>query len=369
MDVKVAESNGLVSGTPDLRSVGPLAFGPDGVLFVADNASASIFAIAVDDDPGGGGDGPIEIDHLDTRLAALLGCARDDIFIRDLAIHPVSGAAYLSVMRGQGNGAVPLLVRAGHDGSLAEVSLNGVPFARTPIENAPAEDDARVAIRLAERGEPAEEIEVRGTTFRIVRDPMRTVTVTDLAYADDTLLVAGASNEEFVSCLRRTPFPFGGAASSNSLEIYHVSHGKYETEAPVRTLVAYGGAGDVLAGYTCTPVVHFSLAEAEPGAHVMGRTVAELGWGNTPLDMASYRRDGQEYLLVANARHPLFKLACADIDGQAGLTDQQSGVGVPRQDVPLDGVVRMAARGADVVMVQRDGEGHLHLHSHATDQL
>jgi hypothetical protein len=196
------------------------------------------------------------------------------------------------------------------------------------------------------------------------------VTVTALAYAGGTLLVAGASNEEFVSCLRRIPFPFGQAAQSNSLEIYHVSHGRYETEAPVRTLVPYGGAGDVLASYTCTPVVHFSLADAEAGAHVMGRTVAELGSGNTPLDMVSYRRDGQDYLLVANNRHPLFKLACADIDGRAGLTDQQSGVGVPRQDVPLNGVVRMAARGTDeVVMLQREGDSDLHLRSYATDRL
>jgi hypothetical protein len=370
MDVQVRERNGLVPGTPDLRAVGSLAFGPDGVLFVADNVSASVFAIAVDDDTAGEGAGPVEIDHLDTRLAALLGCARDDVAVRDLAIHPVSGAAYLSVMRGRGADAVPLLVRAGQDGSLSEVPLADVPFARTSIENAPAEDDARVAIRLAESGEPAEEIEVRGMKFRIVRDPMRAVTVTDLAYAGGTLLVAGASNEEFVSCLRRIPFPFGQAARSNSLEIYHVSHGKYETEAPVRTLVPYGEAGDVLASYTCTPVVHFSLAEAEAGAHVMGRTVAELGSGNTPLDMVSYHRDGQDYLLVANNRHPLFKLACADIDGRAGLTDQQSGVGVPRQDVPLDGVVRMAARGTDeVVMLQRDGDIDLHLRSYATDRL
>jgi hypothetical protein len=372
MDVHVAEQNGLALGTPDLRAVGPLTFGPDGVLFVADNVSASIYAIAVEDTPAGDGDGagPIEIDHLDTRLAALLGCGREDVAIRDLAIHPVSGAAYLSVMRGQGSDAIPVLVRAGQDGTLAEVSLTDVAFARTPIENAPSEDDARVVLRLAEGHEPADEIEVSGVKLRIARDPLRAVTVTDLAYAGSTLLVAGASNEEFTSCLRRIPFPFGEAPRSNSLEIFHVSHGKYETEAPVRTLVPYGAGGNVLASYTCTPVVHFSLADAEPGAHVMGRTVAELGAMNVPLDMVAYRRDGQDYVLVANNRHPLFKLACADIDGQVGLSDQSSGVGVPRQDVLLEGVVRMAVRGRDeIVMLQRDGDGNQHLRSYATDRL
>jgi hypothetical protein len=368
MDVQVAERNGLVPGTPELRSVGPLTFGSDGVLFVADNVSASIYAIAVDD-PGDGG-GPIEVDQLDTRLAALLGCAKDDVVIRDLAVHPDSGAAYLSVMRGHGADAIPVLVRAGADGSLAEVPLTGVPFGRTSIEDAPAEDDTRVVHRLAEGAEPAEELEVRGLTLRIVRDPMRAVTVTDLAFADGTLLVAGASNEEFTSCLRRIPFPFGEGTRSNSLEIFHVSHGRFETEAPVRNLVPYGASGDILASYTCTPVVHFSLAEAEPGAHVKGRTVAELGAMNTPLDMVSFRRDGQEYLLVANNRHPMFKLACADIDGQAGLTDQASGVGVPRQAVPLDGVLRMAVRGREeVVMLQRDEDGGRNLRTHATHGL
>jgi hypothetical protein len=335
---------------------------------VADNVSASIFAIAVEDP--GDGDGPIEVDHLDTRLAALLGCATDDVVIRDLAVHPVSGAAYLSVMRGHGADAIPVLVRAAADGSLTDVPLTGVPYGRTPIENAPAEDDTRIVHRLAEGAEPAEDFEVRGLKLRIVRDPLRAVTVTDLAFADGTLLVAGASNEEFASCLRRIPFPFGDSSQSNSLEIFHVSHGKYETEAPVRNLVAYGGAGDVLASYTCTPVVHFSLAEAEPGAQVKGRTVAELGAMNTPIDMISYLKDGQEYLLVANNRHPLYRLACADIDGQVGLTDQASGVGVPREALPLDGVLRMGVRGSDeVVMLQRDEDGDRHLRTHATDGL
>ena len=40
---------GLEVGTPGIKSVGPLAFGPDGILFLADNVGATIFAIAVGD--------------------------------------------------------------------------------------------------------------------------------------------------------------------------------------------------------------------------------------------------------------------------------------------------------------------------------
>jgi hypothetical protein len=199
---------------------------------------------------------------------------------------------------------------------------------------------------------------------------MRAVTVTDLAYVDGVLLVAGASNEEFTSCLRRIPFPFGAAPRSNSLEIFHVSHGRYETEAPIRNLVPYGGSTSVLASYTCTPVVHFSLAEAVSGTQVKGRTVADLGAMNTPLDMVAYRQDGQEYVLVANNRHPLLKMACSDIDGQPALTHPTEPVGVPRQTLPLEGVSRMATRDGDqVLMLQRDANGDLHLRTYAGAQL
>ena len=37
------ENLGLSVGTPDIASVGPLAFGPQGVLFIADNVSARTY--------------------------------------------------------------------------------------------------------------------------------------------------------------------------------------------------------------------------------------------------------------------------------------------------------------------------------------
>ena len=36
---------GLEVGTPDIKSVGSITFGPEGILFVADNVSANIFAV------------------------------------------------------------------------------------------------------------------------------------------------------------------------------------------------------------------------------------------------------------------------------------------------------------------------------------
>ena len=362
---------GLKVGTPGIKSVGPLAFGPDGILFVGDNLEATIFAIDVGDADAASEPRPIDVDNLDTRLAAYLGCARSDVFIRDMAVHPSSQDIYLSVMRGSGAAAVPVLIKVGAEGALSEVSLEEVPFSQTPIENAPAEDDARTDVRVVFGDREGEEIEMRsGGRIRLARDPLRTVTVTDMAYVDGLLLVAGASNEEFSSALRRVPFPFKAETLTNSLEIYHVSHGRYETASPIRTFVAYGGNSSVLASYTCTPVVHCSLSDLKSGTQLKGRTVAELGAGNTPLDMVSYVDDGAEYLLVSNSQHPLMKLACSDIDRQETLTEPKEPMGVPRETLPQQGVSRMAnLKGGNVLMMQQDDVGNVHLRSYSSATL
>ena len=348
MSLAVDTKYGLNIGTPAIKSVGPLTFGPDGILFVADNMGATIFAIDVGDGEQVTEARPLEVDKLDTRLASYLGCPREDVLIRDMAVHPSSQAVYLSVMRGSGEAAVPVLMRIKADGSLSDLPLDEVPFAQIAIKNAPSEDDPR----------------------RAGRDPLRTVTVTDLAYVDGVLLVAGASNEEFSSSLRRIPFPFSEDMLSNSLEIFHVSHGRYETASPIRTFMPYHGNTSVVASYTCTPVVHFPLQEVEPGTQVKGRTVAELGAGNTPIDILSYKRDGEEYLLVSNMRHPLMKIACKDIDRQEGLTEPQGPLGVPRENMPQQGVSRMAnLNGSYVLMMQRDEAGDLALSSYSNSTL
>ena len=357
--------HGLEIGTPGIKSVGPLAFGPEGILFVADNLGAAIFAIDVGDAGGSSTQGPINVDNLDTALAAYLGCSRSDVFIRAMAVHPSSQNVYLSVARGSGEAAIPVLIKVGADGALSEVSLENVPFSQTLIENAPAEDDARMEPRLVQGDREGETMEHGGARFNLAHDRLRTITVTDMAYVDGIVLVAGASNEEFSSTLRRIPFPFDGNTQTNSLEIFHVSHAKYETASPIRTFVPYGGNTSVLASYTCTPVVQFSLGDLKSGDHAMGKTVAELGSGNTPLDMVSFVRDGEEFLLVSNARHPLMKIACSDIDRQAPLTQPKEPIGVPRQTLPHQGVGRMAnLKDSHVIMIQRDEAGRIHLRSH-----
>ena len=104
---------GLEVGTPGIKSVGPLAFGPDGLLFIGDNVGAAIFAIDVGDTGAANQKSEINVENLGTSLAAYLGCSREDVLIRDLAVHPSSENIYLAVMRGSGDASIPVLVKVG----------------------------------------------------------------------------------------------------------------------------------------------------------------------------------------------------------------------------------------------------------------
>jgi hypothetical protein len=366
---------GLRPGSAELHSAGPITFGPAGILFLADNASARVLAVDVADRGRAAGPEPFDLADVDARIASYLGCEAGDVDIRDLAVHPVSHNVYLSVQRGRGEAGRAVLVRIDvPDGTVTDVPLGEVPMAEMAIGDAPGEDDQRQDVTLP-TGDEGEELTYGGRTIRILRRPIRTSTVTDMAYVEGdpgTLLVTGLSNEEFSSRLRRIPFPFGADddAAGNSLEIFHVSHGKWETAAPIRTFVPYEGGTSILASYTCTPLVHFGLADLTPGTKVVGRTVADLGNMNQPLDMVSFHAEGEEYLLVANTSHGLIKIACRDIDGQAPLTTPHEPLGVPRESKDLQGIARLAAlNGSHVLALQVDEEGRRHLRSLKTDSL
>jgi hypothetical protein len=355
---------GLKVGTADVRSAGPITFGPAGILFLADNVSAKVFAVDVADQGAAAGSEPFDVANVDARLASFLGCDIDDVVIRDMAVHPTSHNVYLSVQRGRGDAAQSVLVRIdGLDGSITDVPLVKVPVAEASIVDAPAEDDDRLDTTLP-MGAEGEVLTFGDKTLRVLRRPIRTSTITDMAYVDGALLVAGLSNEEFSSKLRRIPFPFKDEVTDNNLEIFHVSHGKWETAAPIRTFVPYEGGRSILASYTCTPVVHFPLADLKPGTKTVGRTVAELGAMNQPLDMVSFFQGGEEHLLVANSAHGLVKIACRDIDAQAPLTEPKEPVGVPRETEDLRGITRLAnLNGSYVLALQGGDDGRRHLRS------
>jgi hypothetical protein len=361
---------GLRAGSVELGSAGPITFGPAGILFVADNSAAKIFAIDVRDEGSAAGSEPFDLENVDARVGSYLGCEAQDVVIRDMAVQPGSHNLYLSVQRGRGDAGQAMLVRIDRlDGSISDVSLNEVLSTEVTIADAPAADDERLDITLP-LGPEGEEYQFGERTIRLLRQPIRTSTITDMAYIDGFLLVAGLSNEEFSSKLRRIPFPFVADITDSNLEIFHVSHGKWETAAPIRSFVPYDSDRSILASYTCTPLVHFSLDDLVPGTKTVGRTVAELGAANQPLDMVTFVRDGEEHLLVANSAHGLVKIARRDIDGQAPLTEAKEPVGVPRETTDYEGILRLANIGDTFVLaLQVDGDGAHHLRSLKTSSL
>lgn len=370
MNETATQQYGLKTGTPALKSIGSLAFGPEGILFVADSLGAKIFAIGLPDAGSAAAAQPINVDNLDTRLAAYLGIGREDVLVRGMAVHPTSQEVYLSVMRGVGESGTPVLVKVAGDGTISDVSLEGVAFAETAITDAPAEDDERLDFRFLQGNREGVFQESRGgKPGRVIKDPFRTITVTDMQYADGELLVAGASNEEFSSTFRRIPFPFNGETRRNTLEIFHVSHGKWETQAPIKTFLMLDGKTDILAGYMCTPVVRFSWDGAQPGEQIKADTVAELGSWNTPIDMVSYTRDGEEYILISNASYETVKIARKDLEQQGALTEPQEPVGVARQSLHKGPGLMANLGDQHILMLEQDDEGHMSLRSHSTASL
>jgi hypothetical protein len=81
---------------------------------------------------------------------------------------------------------------------------------------------------------------------------------------------------------------------------------------------------------------------------------------NQPFSIVSYDRDGEEFLLVSNTRHPLLKIPAASIASQSALSVPMSepdhSLGVPREELSQPGVTWMANldRGS-VVVIQREG--------------
>ncbi len=124
-------------GTVPIKSVGPLAFGPDGVLFVGDTKSAAIFAIDTGDRPTDKKASSYNVEKLGTKIASLLGTTPDGILVHDLAVNPASGKAYLSISRGRGPSATPVLITVTPKGQIGELSLKDVKYAQAQLPNAP----------------------------------------------------------------------------------------------------------------------------------------------------------------------------------------------------------------------------------------
>src|SRR5262249_27289048 len=147
------------------------------------------------------------------------------IQINDMRVNPASGNIYLSVSRGRGPDAAPVIVRINAAGKMEQLPLKDVKFSKVMLPN------------------PSQK--------------QRMQAITQIGYVDGRVLVSGLSNEEWASTLRAIPFPFKDTDAGTGIQIFHGNHGKFETQAPIRTFASYTIAGQshILAAYTCTPLV------------------------------------------------------------------------------------------------------------------
>lgn len=338
---------GFTVGNPEIASISKLTFGPEGILFIGDTKSAAIYALDTKDTSPKANGEEIRMEGFDKKLAASLGTSPENVKVNDMAVNPVSKTIYFSVSVTDGT---PVLLKLKGD-QLVNVSLDNVSYSKIALSD-PIAADAKDR-----------------------RDrPLRVWAISDLKYHKGQVLVSGLSNKEFRSTFRSIPFPFKDQQDYASLEVWHAAHGQYETFAPIKTfdIIKLKGKDYLMASYTCTPLVLFPLDELKNGVHTKGRTVAELGSGNSPVDMISYEKGGKQYFLMSNTNRPVMRFKYESIanfkDSMTETVEEFAvAVGVPYDNLPFPYVLQMDNLDeGNVVYLQRTADGKLLLRSRTT---
>jgi hypothetical protein len=254
-------------GDPGIKSIEAIAFGPDGLLLIGDGKGAQVLAIETGDLA------PVkwsktEIANIKEQLAGRLGTTASGIDILKLAVNPASHKVYIAARKLQGKQDIILTIDG--DGKVSEFPLEKVKHTRYALNTG---DKAKVTL------------------------------VTDLTWTGDRILVATQANEKFDARLFSIRLDDKEAVCF-STETFHVAHGRWETQAPIRTVIPYmeGGKKYIVGAFTCTPIVRYDLDDIKPSGKVKGESVIELGYGNHPRDMFTYQKDGKPYILMCTQR-------------------------------------------------------------------
>ncbi|MEL6568397.1 MAG: hypothetical protein AAFQ22_08270 [Pseudomonadota bacterium] len=342
--VQIASPAAVSVATASDVSLTVLEFGGPNVLFAADEANNKVFAFQLDDLPDETGNlesVPYNLTGLGRSLASHLGVSPFDIIYNDLTVHPVTKAAFISLTLSGEGAAESAVVMVTPDGAITTLDLMSLAHSSISLEDTADE----------------------GVSFW--RDiPATSLSVTDFEYDDGTLYIAGLSTGEFASTLRQVSYPFDGNTETTSIEMFHTAHNQNETRAPIRAMAMadIDGEKTLVAAYTCTPLVTIPEGALEDGAHVVGKTIAELGYGNRPLEVLSLtaynmERQPEEFVLVINREMSANLIRVEDMAGAPGLTTAFSGLGdtlgVEGTHVPFAGTLQAADQDAQFILVLR----------------
>ena len=314
------------------QSAGALAFDNENVLFVGDSKAGQVHAFELTSNQLNDQssyklgraqtfEGRTIINGLDRKIADLLGTNPENISINDMVIHRGSKQIFLSVHNGHGPDAKAYVLKV-NSGNIEHVDLNNVKHSVQTVGPVPNE-----ALEFGQ--------------------PLRSLAITDIDYYNGEIFVAGISNEEFSSKLRRMSYPFNDAVQTSSIEIWHAVHAQYETRAPIitQTITELNGEPTLIAIYACTPIVRIPLSELKDGAQVRGQMIGEMGFGNTPIDIVSYVNgmDQSDNVIVTNTNRsaatiPLQAIAAAEeMPNGEGVAPVFSVSGVAQYPMPMSG--------------------------------
>jgi hypothetical protein len=301
---------------PQLQSIGPLAFGPNGVLYAADSLAGKIYALDLGETANGGAPGTANVANITQKIAAMLGTDALQINVTDLAVDARTHNSFVSIMRGQGPAARPALLRVDGAGKITTIDTGSLQSTSVDLPNLPANAEGR---------------------------NQRAQAITQVKYANGRVWASGLSNEEFASKLWSVAYPFTKADAGTSVEIYHGNHQQLETRAPMYAFIPYtiGNEPYVIGAYLCTPLVKFPVSALKPtaGKPYRGTTIGEFGAGSRPIDMILYKKNGREFLLMANTTRGVMKIPT---DGFATAAPITMPVTSETAGVPFEKVTSMA---------------------------
>jgi len=257
-------------GDLKLGKIDVINFAPGGVLLIGEGSKSRIIALKTGDTTMGAGKFS-GIKGFVAAIAGKMGVGKDDLALIDMEVNPASGKLYAAV-RNQKTKEYAI-IRISPNGEMEPVPTSGVEFVSVPL---PKGDKAPVSL------------------------------VTDVLWIDNRLIASARCNEEFGSKIFSAdgPLKHEKAGSVYSAETYHISHGRWETKAPMSVMVPYEEDGKhyVIGAFSCTPVVKYPIDAIQSGAKIKGVSMIELGSGNRPLDMFAYKKNGKSRILTNTFR-------------------------------------------------------------------